>query len=60
MLFSQHWLIVIMGALGIVCMVLISRDEDQRLLEKFGDRYRAYIESVPALNVLAGLIRLLR
>lgn len=59
-LFSQHWLIVIMGALGIVCMVLISRDEDQHLVKKFGDRYRAYIESVPAMNILVGLFRLLR
>ena len=59
-LFSQHWLIVIMVALGIVCMVLISRDEDQHLVKKFGDRYRAYIESVPAMNILVGLFRLLR
>lgn len=59
-LFSQHWLILIMGVLGIVCMVLISRDEDQLLVEKFGDPYRGYMESVPALNVLVGLVRLLR
>jgi protein-S-isoprenylcysteine O-methyltransferase Ste14 len=59
-LFSQHWLIVIMGVLGIVCMYLISRDEDQRLVEKFGDSYRAYIKSVPAMNALVGMIRLLR
>jgi protein-S-isoprenylcysteine O-methyltransferase Ste14 len=59
-LFSQHWLIAIMGILGIVCMALISRDEDQRLVGKFGDPYRAYIESVPAMNILVGLFRRLR
>ena len=59
-LFSQHWLIVIMGILGIVCMYLISRQEDQRLIEKFGDTYERYMKSVPAMNVLAGIIRPLR
>jgi len=59
-LFSQHWLIVIMGILGIVCMYLISRQEDLRLIEKFGDTYERYMKSVPAMNVLAGIIRLLR
>jgi len=53
-------LIVIMGILGIVCMYLISRQEDQRLIEKFGDTYERYMKSVPAMNVLAGIIRLLR
>ena len=59
-LFSQHWLIVIMGILGVVCMYQISRQEDQRLIEKFGDPYIRYMESVPAMNVLAGIIRLLK
>jgi len=56
-LFSQHWLIVIMGILGIVCMYLISRQEDRRLIEKFGDTYERYMRSVPAMNLLAGIIR---
>jgi protein-S-isoprenylcysteine O-methyltransferase Ste14 len=60
MLFSQHLLIVIMGILGVLCMYLISRQEDQRLIEKFGDTYKKYLESVPAMNVLAGIIRLLK
>ena len=60
MLFSQHWLIVIMGILGVVCMYLISKQEDQRLIEKFGDTYERYMKSVPAMNVLAGIIRPLR
>jgi protein-S-isoprenylcysteine O-methyltransferase Ste14 len=59
-LFSQHWLIVIMGILGVVCMYLISRQEDQRLIEKFGDTYARYMKSVPAMNVLPGIIRSLR
>lgn len=59
-LFSQHWLIVIIGIMGVVCMYQISRQEDQRLIEKFGDPYIRYMESVPTMNVLAGIIRLLK
>jgi protein-S-isoprenylcysteine O-methyltransferase Ste14 len=60
MLFSQHWLIVIMGILGVVCMYLISRQEDQCLVEKFGDVYKGYMKSVPAMNIFAGIVRLLQ
>lgn len=59
-LFSQHWLVVLMGLLGIVCMYLICQDEDQYLIEKFGDRYREYMQAVPALNVVVAIIRRLR
>lgn len=60
MLFSQHWLVVLMGMLAIACMHLICRDEDQHLIEKSGDGYREYMQAVPALNVLVGVIRRLR
>jgi protein-S-isoprenylcysteine O-methyltransferase Ste14 len=60
MLFSQHWLVVAIGGLGVACMVLISRQEDRRLIEKFGAPYKAYMKSVPAMNLFAGTVRLLR
>lgn len=59
-LFSQHWLIVVIGTLGIGCMYLISKQEDHDLIEKFGGAYERYMESVPAMNLLAGVVRLLR
>jgi protein-S-isoprenylcysteine O-methyltransferase Ste14 len=59
-LFSQHWLIVIMGIVGTVCMYLISREEDQHLVAKFGDSYERYMTSVPAMDVLVGIMRILR
>jgi protein-S-isoprenylcysteine O-methyltransferase Ste14 len=59
-LFSQHWLVVILGILGVVCMYLISRQEDQHLNEKFGDTYKRYMKSVPAMNVFVGIMRLLQ
>ena len=59
-LFGQHWLIALLGVAGMACVYLISRQEDQRLVEKFGDTYKRYMRSVPAMNLLAGVIRLVR
>jgi len=36
------------------------REEDQRLLKKFGDDYKAYMKRVPRMNFMLGIIRLLR
>lgn len=60
MLLSQHPVILLMALPGVACMVLICRDEDRRLIDKFGDSYREYMRSVPALNILVGVVRVLR
>ena len=59
-LLSQHWLTAIIGIPGMVCVYLISRQEDQRLIEKFGDEYKDYMQKVPRMNLLVGIIRLVR
>jgi len=56
---GQHWLTIIVGFLGMTCVYLISRQEDQQLIEKFGDDYKRYMRSVPRMNLLAGTLRLL-
>lgn len=60
MFFSQHWLVVAIGGLGVACTALISGQEDRRLIEKFGAAYKAYMKSVPAMNLFAGTVRLLK
>ena len=60
MLIAQHWSSVI---LGLASMVLAYADDfkvDQYCVEKFGDAYRHYMERVPRVNFVAGIIRLLR
>lgn len=60
MLFTQHWVSL---ALGLPAMVLLYLDlflADQRLIEKFGDAYLDYMQRVPRVNFVAGLIRLAR
>jgi protein-S-isoprenylcysteine O-methyltransferase Ste14 len=36
------------------------REEDERLVQQFGDDYVRYMHRVPRMNILAGVIRLLR
>ncbi len=55
---SQNWLVAIIGCLGSACMVQIARLEDASLIEKFGDTYINYLESVPRLNFIAGIYKL--
>ncbi|MEA3313933.1 MAG: isoprenylcysteine carboxylmethyltransferase family protein [Caldisericota bacterium] len=59
-LWSQHGLTIIVGIIGMMCVYLISRQEDQRLIGKFGDDYKSYMHSVPRMNLLAGIVRLVR
>ena len=56
----QHWLFVIIGIPGIASVYLISRQEEQTNIEKFGDDYKRYMQKVPRMNFLAGVIRLIR
>jgi len=59
-LMSQHWLSVLSGVLG---SPLFYRDvlrEEQMSVEKFGDDYKRYMERVPKMNFLIGILRLLR
>lgn len=58
MLIIQHWVSI---ALGIPAMALVYLDllkADQRLVEKFGDAYRHYMERVPRVDFVSGIIRL--
>ena len=57
---SQHWLTIIIGIIGMISIYLISRQEDQRLVEKFGDDYKDYMQKVPRMNFFSGIIQLVR
>ena len=60
MLITRHWSSI---ALGVPAMVLVYLDllkADQSCTEKFGDAYRRYMERVPRVNLVAGIVRLLR
>ena len=56
----QHWLFVIIGIPGTASVYLISRQEEQFNIEKFGNDYKLYMEKVPGMNLFAGVMRLIR
>lgn len=59
MLITQHWASV---ALGVPAMLLVYLDlikADQRLVDKFGDAYQRYMERVPRVNFVTGIVRLI-
>ena len=59
-LVSQHWLTALFSVPWILLLCNAVRGEDKRNIEKFGDDYKRYMQSVPGMNLPVGLIRLLR
>jgi len=59
-LMSQHWLSVFSGVMGSALFYKDVLREEQMSIEKFGDNYKRYMERVPRMNFLAGIIRLLQ
>ena len=59
MLMTQHWASAVLGTPAMALVYLDLLKADQRLIEKFGDAYRQYMERVPRTNFVLGIIRLL-
>ena len=59
-LISQHWLVAIVGVTVAAFMYRTQVNLEKGLLVKFGDAYTRYMETVPRMNGLLGIIRLLR
>ena len=60
LLWYPHWLFGVLGAVGAVAVYMSCREEDQRLVQQFGDDYIRYMQKVPRMNFLLGVIRLVR
>ena len=60
-LISQHWAAIIIG-IPISAYVYASwlPKEEKGLIVKFGDNYKSYMQKVPRMNFLLGIVRLLR
>ena len=59
-LLYPHWIFVFFGIPGILLTYLGSKREDKLLIDKFGDEYKRYIENVPSMNIVIGIIRKLK
>lgn len=58
--FGQHWAVLASTLLGVYCCYLIVKSEDKRIIEKFGGEYELYMQRVPRLNFMRGVVRILR
>ena len=56
-LIAQYWLSLVIGAMLIVLLCLAMIEEEKRNIEKFGDGYKDYIQRVPRMNLLVGIIK---
>jgi protein-S-isoprenylcysteine O-methyltransferase Ste14 len=59
-LIAQHWLVAALGLVAAVTHYVDTFYEEKSCIEKFGDAYGRYMESVPKMNFLTGLFRLIR
>jgi protein-S-isoprenylcysteine O-methyltransferase Ste14 len=58
--FVPHWIIILMGCVNVAIVYWFILQGDRRNMAKFGDAYGRYIKAVPRMNLLAGLVNLLR
>ena len=60
MLLFQHWIVILLGIPIIPLTYIDLLRADKRLIEKFGDEYKQYMQKVPRANFILGCIRHLR
>ena len=58
-LLSQHWIVAIIGIAAAMAVYMQARQDDPSLIERFGDDYRRYMQRVPRMNLILGIIKLL-
>lgn len=56
-LISQHWVSAACGAFVLTYLYEVMRQEEKRNLERFGDDYATYMQKVPRMNFIIGVLR---
>jgi len=60
MLVARHWSTIVLGAISMALTYIDTFNQDRTCIDKFGEPYRRYMQRVPRVNFVAGVIRLLR
>jgi len=55
LLFNPRWETASLALAGVFAVQVVTREEEKALLDRFGEAYRCYAESVPGMNLLKGL-----
>ena len=58
-LIGQHWSVAVLAVVAIALVYLDTFRADSDCIEKFGEAYAGYMQRVPRVNFVAGLLRLL-
>ena len=59
-LLAQHWLVILIGSISMILIYLDIQAADQEGIDKFGDEYHRYMQKVPQMNFLLGIIRVIQ
>jgi len=60
LLFYPHWLFVVLGIPGAIICYWSAKEEEKYLIERFGNDYLTYMQRVPRMNLISGIIKLWR
>jgi protein-S-isoprenylcysteine O-methyltransferase Ste14 len=58
--FLPHWIIVLISSVNIAIVYWFILQGERQNITKFSEKYRRYMETVPRINFLSGLIRRLQ
>ena len=58
--FMPHWIMMILAVVNALIIYWFMVIEEEKNIEKFGEDYQRYMQSVPRANIFAGFVRLLR
>lgn len=56
-LIGQHWLVVVLAVVGIILIYVDTFNADEACIKKFGQDYVRYMQRVPRVNFVSGLLR---
>jgi protein-S-isoprenylcysteine O-methyltransferase Ste14 len=56
-LIAQHWLVALLGIMASAAYYASTVYEEQACLDKFGESYARYMDRVPRMNAVLGIIR---
>jgi protein-S-isoprenylcysteine O-methyltransferase Ste14 len=59
-LLSQHWVAVVLAAVGATFLYLQAVREERHCLAQLGEPYEQYLRRVPRFNFILGIVRLLQ
>lgn len=59
-LITQHWAVLGLGIVAAIVYYISTFDEEKGCFEKFGEAYKQYMEKVPRMNFILGIVRMMK